>query len=141
MPLQLGAFVLSNGKRIMNNFVQAIGGFYTNDVCYTDTDSLCIENKRWEKLDEAGLVGEKRLQEKNHYKKGGIWYGFFLAPTIKYCLTIDKHGVIDEHKTFKYFTSLSGNLDIKEYFNMADGVMFLPKVPLGWKKNQLAKVL
>ena len=36
MPLHLGAFVLSNSKRIMNNFIHAINGFYTNDVYYTD---------------------------------------------------------------------------------------------------------
>ena len=40
MPLHLGAFVLNNSKRIMNNFIHAIDGFYTNDVYYTDTDSL-----------------------------------------------------------------------------------------------------
>ena len=40
MPLHLGAFVLSNSKRIMNNFIHAINGFYTNDVYYTDIDSL-----------------------------------------------------------------------------------------------------
>ena len=32
MPFHLGAFVLSNSKRIMNNFIHAINGFYTNDV-------------------------------------------------------------------------------------------------------------
>ena len=45
LPLHLGAFVLSNSKRIMNNFIHAINGFYTNDVYYTDTGSLYIENK------------------------------------------------------------------------------------------------
>ena len=40
MPLHLGACVLSNTKRIKNNFVHAINGFYTDDVYYTDTDSL-----------------------------------------------------------------------------------------------------
>ena len=45
MPLHLGAFVLSNSKRIMNNFIHAIKGFYTSDVFYTDTDSLHIEKK------------------------------------------------------------------------------------------------
>ena len=34
MPLHLGAFVLSSKKRIMKNFIHAIGGFYTNDVYY-----------------------------------------------------------------------------------------------------------
>ena len=68
MPLHLGAFVLSNSKRIMNNFIHANSGFYTNDVYYTDTDSLYIENKHWDKLDKAGLVGKILLQGKNDYK-------------------------------------------------------------------------
>ena len=80
MPPHLGAFVLSNIKRILNNFIHAIGGFYTNNVYYADTDSLYIKNKHWVKLDKDGLVGENRLQGKNDYKEGGIWYGLFLAP-------------------------------------------------------------
>ena len=45
LPLQLAAFILSNSKRIMNNFIHTNGGFYTNDVYYSDTDGLDIENK------------------------------------------------------------------------------------------------
>ena len=86
MPLHLGASVLSNSKQIKKNFIFAINGFYTNDVYYTDTDSLYIENKYWDKLDKAGLVGKIRLQGKNGYIEGGIWYGLFLAPKIKYFL-------------------------------------------------------
>ena len=48
LPLQLAVFILSNSKRIMNNFRHAIDGFYTNDVYYTDTDSLYIESKHWD---------------------------------------------------------------------------------------------
>ena len=105
MPLQLDTFVLSNSKRIMINFIHAIDGFYTNDVYYTDRDSSYIENKQWNKLDKAGLVGKNRLQSKNDYKGGGIWYGLFVAPKIKYCLTINKFGIIDEQKTFQRFTN------------------------------------
>ena len=65
MLLHLGAFVLSNSKRIMNNFIHAIGGFYTNDIYYTDTDSLYIENKHWDRIDKAGLVSKNQLQGKN----------------------------------------------------------------------------
>ena len=43
-PLHLDAFVLSNSKRIMNDFIHAINGFYTNDLYYAGTDSLYIEN-------------------------------------------------------------------------------------------------
>ena len=76
MPLHLGAFVLSNSKRIMNNFIHAINGFYTNDVYYTDTDSLYIENKHWDKLDRAGVVRKGLLQGKNYYKDGGIFMDY-----------------------------------------------------------------
>ena len=135
MPLHLGAFVLSNSKRSWNNFVHAIDGFYTNDVFYTDTDSLYTENKLWDKLDKAGLVGKGLLQSKNDYEDGGIFYGLFLAPKLKYCLTINKYGVNDEYKTFKVFTNVSDNLDRKEYFKMFIGDELVGKVPLSWKKS------
>ena len=135
MPLHLSAFVLSNSKRNMNNFIHAIGGFYTNDVYHTDTDSLYIENKHWDKLDKAGLVGKSQLRGKNDYKEGGIWYGLFLALKIKYFLTKNKYSVIDEHKTFEGFTNVSDNLDRKEYFNIADGGKLIAKVPLSWRKS------
>ena len=32
LPLQLAVSILSNSKRITNNFIHAIDGFYTNDV-------------------------------------------------------------------------------------------------------------
>ena len=77
MPLHLDTFVLSNSKRTMNNFINAINGFYTNDVYYTDTDSLYIENKHWDKLDKTGLVGKDLLQGKNDYKDGGFFTDCF----------------------------------------------------------------
>ena len=135
MPLHSGAFVLSNSKRIMNNFIHAMNGFYTNDVYYSDIDSLYIENKHWDNLDKAGLVGKNSLQGKNDYKDRGILFGLFLAPKVKYCLTIIKYGVIDEHKTFKGFTNVSDNLDRKEYFKVFNGDKLVATVSLIWKKK------
>ena len=77
----------------MNNFIHAINRFYTNDVYYTDTDSLYIGNKHWHKLDKATLVGKILLQAKNDYNDGDFCYGLFFAPKIKYCLTINKNKV------------------------------------------------
>ena len=119
----------------MNTFIHAIDGFYTNDVFYTDCDSLYIENKHWGKLDKAGLVGKELLRGKNDYEDGGIFYGLFLAPKIKYCLTIKKFGIISEHKTFKGFTDVHDSLDRKKYFNLADDDKLAAKVPLSWKKS------
>ena len=119
----------------MNNFIQAIDGFYSNDVYYTDTDSLYIANKHWDKLKEKNFVGKNLLQGENDYGDGGIFYALFLAPKIKYCFTIIKFGIIDEKKCFKGFTNVSDNLDRKEYFKMANGDNLIAKVPLSWKKS------
>ena len=82
-------------------FSSTIGGFYTNDVYYSDTDPLYFENEHWDKLDITGLVGKNQLQGKNDYIEEGIRCGLFLACNIKYCLAIKKFGVFDEHKTFR----------------------------------------
>ena len=140
MPLHLGDFVLSNSKRIMKNFTHTLDGFYSNDVYYTDTDSLYIENKHWDKLKEKNFIDKNRLQGMNDYKDQGIFYALFFVPK-KYCLSINKNGVINEHKTFKGFTNVSDNLDGKEYFNMADGGKLIAKVPLIWKKSFSQRVV
>ena len=80
------------------------------------------------------MLGKNLLQGKNDYTDGGIFYGFFLAPNIKYCSTINRIGVIYEHKIFKRFTNVSDNLDRKEYFKMFDEDKLVTSVPLSWKK-------
>ena len=131
----LGAFILSNSKRIMNNFIREINGFYNNSIYYGDTDSLYIEKKYWDVLDKANLVGEDLCQGKNDYKTGGIFYGLFLAPKIKYCLTIDDYGIIQEHKTFKGFNDSKRLLYRSQYFNMKEGKKISAMLPRSWKKS------
>ena len=96
---------------------------------------LYIENKHWDKLDKCGFVGKNLPQGKNDYENGGIFHGLCLAPKIKYCLTISKYGVIDEHKTFKGFTNVSDKVDRKEFFKMADGDNLMAKIHLSWEKS------
>ena len=64
----------------MNKFIAEINGFYKNSINYGDTDSLYIEKKYRDVLDEANLVAERLCQGKNDSKTGGILYGLFLAP-------------------------------------------------------------
>ena len=45
LPSHLGAFILSNSKRIMNNFMRENNGFYINSIYYGDTDRVYIEKK------------------------------------------------------------------------------------------------
>ena len=62
-------------------------------------------------LDKANLVGKDLCQRKNDYETGGMFYGFFLAPKRKHCLTINELGIIDGQKTFKGFTDSKRLLD------------------------------
>ena len=52
VTLHLGAFVISSFKKIMKNFIHAIDAFKSNDVDYTDYDSLFNEDKQWKRLYE-----------------------------------------------------------------------------------------
>ena len=100
LPSHIGGSILSNRKRIMNKFIRENNGFYNNSRYSTDTDSLFIEKKYWDVLDKAILVGKNLCPGKNDYDSGGIFYGLFLAPKIKYCLTINEFGIIKQHMTF-----------------------------------------
>ena len=86
-------------------------------------------------MDRANLVGEDLCQCKNDYKTGGIIYGFHLAPKIKYCLTIDDYGIIQEHKTFKGFNDSKRLLDRSHYFKMIEGKKLSALLPKSWKKS------
>ena len=118
IPSHLGAFILSNSKRIKNNFIRKINGFYNNSIYYGDTDSMYIEKKYWDVLAKANLVGENLCQGKNDYKTGGTFYCLFLAPKIKYVQTIDVYGVIQQHMTFKGFNDSKRLLDRSQYFDV-----------------------
>ena len=43
LPSHLGAFLLTNSKRIMNIFISEINGFYNISIYYGDADSVYIE--------------------------------------------------------------------------------------------------
>ena len=86
-------------------------------------------------LDKANLVGKNLCQGKNDYKTGGMFYGLFLAPKIKYVLTIDDYGIIQQHMIFKGFNDSKRLLDRSQYFDMLDGKKITAVLPRSWKKS------
>ena len=135
LPAGLGACILSNSKLIVNNFIRGVNGFYNNSLYYGDMDGLYIEKKYWDVLDKANLVEEGLCQGKNDYKTGGIFYGLFLVPKVKCCLTIDDYCIIQEHKTFKAFNDSKRFLDRSQYFKMIEGEKISALLPKSWKKS------
>ena len=90
-------------------------------IYITQISTLYFENKFWDVLDKAKLVGEELCQGKNDFKVAVYNYGLFLAPKIKYCLSIDKHGIIQEHKTFQCSNGSVRLLDCSQYFEAIEG--------------------
>ena len=94
MPSDFGSYILSHSKRLMNDVIRQIGGFYNNSIYYTDNDSLYILKKYWSSLVDNGFVGKFLGLSKNYYDNSGLIYAWFFALKIKYCLVIDDFGVI-----------------------------------------------
>ena len=86
-------------------------------------------------MDKAKLVGKELCQGKNDYKTGGIFYGLFLEPKIKYVLTIDEFGVIQQHMTFKGFNDSKRLLDRSHDFDMLEGKQISAMLPRSGKKS------
>ena len=86
-------------------------------------------------LDKANLVGKNLCQGKNDYQTGGIFYGLFLAPKIKYCLTINEFVVIQQHMTFIGFNDNKRLLDRSQCFDMLEGKKISALLPKSWKKS------
>ena len=86
-------------------------------------------------LDKANLVGKDFCPGKNDYDSGGVFYGLYLAPKIKYCLTKDDYGIIQEYKTFKGFNDRERLLDRSQYFKTKEGKKISAMLPRSWKKS------
>ena len=111
LPSHLVAFILSNSRRNLNNFIREINGFYSNSIYYTDTDKLYIGKKNLDVLDKAGLFRSRLCQGKSSFKSGGKFYGIYLSSETKYVLTRNEIGVMEKQKTFHGFNNSKRLLD------------------------------
>ena len=96
----LDAFIFSNSKRNITRFIGETKRFYKNSIYYSDTDSFYIEKK----LGCFGLgclLGSFQCEGKKDYNSGVLFYCLIPAPKTKYCLSIDRYVIIQQHMTFE----------------------------------------
>ena len=91
-PSHLGVSILSNSKKVRSLQIQ-IKGIDTIGTFYKETDSSFFE-KTLEKVNEVGFYGEELGQRKNGFRNGWVYNVLFLAPTVKFCLTIIEFGAV-----------------------------------------------
>ena len=133
-PSQLGVFILSHSKRLMNNFIHSIDGFRKPLIYYTDTDSIYISSELFDKLDQDSFVGDELGKGKNDYGNGGIICGLFLAPKIKYCLILNDEYMIEEKKTFKGYEK--NKMGVEDYIKLEAGHTIInDKTKKPWMKS------
>ena len=135
MPSHFGSYILSHSKRLMNNVFREIDGFYSNNIYYGDTDSGYIHKKHWSTLVEKGFVGKSLGLGKNDYGDSGIFYAWFLAPKIKYCLVIDDFGIISAKRTFKGYSEEHRMIKLEEYISLSEGKSVSGRFSIDWTKT------
>ena len=134
MPSHIGSY-LSHGKRLMNDVFREINGFYRNCIYYGDTDSGYIHKKHWSTLVEKGFVGKSLGLGKNDYGNSGIFYAWFLAPKIKYCLVIDDFCVILAKGIFKGYSEEHIMIKLDEYISLSEGKTVSGSFSIDWTKT------
>ena len=98
---------------------------------------MYVHKNYWDVLDKAKLVGKNLCQGRFDYKTGGIFYGLLLAPKIKYCLTIDEFGIMQEQNTFIGFNDSKDSkrlIDRSQYFEVIEAKNLSAMLPKSWKK-------
>ena len=135
MPSHFGSYILSHSKRLMNNVFNEIDAFCNNVIYYTDTESGYIHKKYWNKLHEKGYVGKKLGEGKNDYGDSGIFYAWFLAPKIKYCLVIDDFVIISAKRTFRGYSEEHRLIKLDEYRSLLEGKTVSGRFSIDWTKT------
>ena len=135
MPSHFGSFILSHSKRLMDDVIKQIDGFYNNSFYYTDTDSLYIHKKYWSTLVAKGFVGKSLGLGKNDYGDSGIFYAWFLAPKTKYCLVIDDFGIISAKRIFKGYSEEHRMIKLEEHISLSEGKTVPGRFSIDWTKT------
>ena len=105
----------------MNDVIKQVDRFYKISIHYTDTDSLYIHKKYWSPLVDKGFVGKSPGLDKIDCDNSGLFFAWFPAPKIKYCLVIDDFGVILANRTFKCFTEGHKMMKLIDYISLLEG--------------------
>ena len=127
--------------RYLNNKPQYVYDIETEDGTFNcgfplivkNTDSIYISNELFNKLDAAGYVGGELCQGKNDYGNGGIIFAMFIAPKVKYCITVDEQGRLSEKKTFKGYSQ--NKVKVEDYIQLYYGETLTTTVNKPWKRS------
>ena len=118
MP-QCGSLVLSQSKRIMNNFLAKYGEW----IYYTDTDSIFIDEEKFLEIKDLQpeLFGDElgQLKEEKHLSgdRVRITKAMFLAPKVYWIREENEHGEVHNKVVMKGIPQTSIDYVVRQKFN------------------------
>ena len=109
--------------------------FYKSSFYYTDTDSLYIHKKHWSDLVDNGFVGKSLGSGKNENGNSGIFYAWFLAPKIKYCILVDDYCVLSAKRTFEGYSEEQRIRKLNDYISLSKRKTNFGRFSIDWTKT------
>ena len=86
-------------------------------------------------LVENGYVGNYLRLGKNEYDDSGIFYAYFLAPKINYCLVINDHAVISAKRCFEGCSDEHRTIKFNDFISLSEGEIVSGRFPNDWTKR------
>ncbi|ESO85510.1 hypothetical protein LOTGIDRAFT_154997 [Lottia gigantea] len=79
------------------------------------------------------LRNKYKREGKNDYGDGGIIYGLYLAPKVKYNIILTSDGILKEKKTFKGYSN--DKIAVEDYIRLASGHDVTNEFTKPWEKS------
>ena len=102
---------------------------------YGDTESAQFHKKHWSTLVEKIFVDKSLGLGKKDYGDAGMFYAWFLAPEIKYCLFNIDYGVIWVKRNFKGYSEEHRMMTFEEFTSLSEGKAVSGRLSIDWRKT------
>ena len=81
------------------------------------------------------FVGESVGLGKNDYGDAGIFYAWFLAAKIKYCVVINDYGVILSKRSFKGYSEEHRMINFEDFISLSEAKTLSGRFSIDWTKT------
>ncbi|ESO82747.1 hypothetical protein LOTGIDRAFT_155765 [Lottia gigantea] len=120
-------FTNKEGKKETGNKIRFRNGFCHDVLTSVDIQEIVKAGGRIIRILDDYCKG------KNDYGDGGIIFGLYLAPKVKYNIVLTSDGVLKEKKTFKGYSN--DKISVEDYVQLASGHDVSNEFKKPWEKS------
>ena len=86
-------------------------------------------------LVDNGFVGKSVGLGRNDYENSGMFFAWFLAPKIKYCLVIDDFVFSSAKRTFRGYYEEHRMVKLDEFISLTEGKTISGRFSIDWTET------